>query len=112
MPPEPRNAKGESFLARNRKPILLVASLIAVSFMALNLVMQRLNSAEVQQTAEATPAAAINAAPAPQPAQTAAPAATAPAPTLAPSAPAAATPAPTAKPTSDVIAPSAPPNIV
>lgn len=110
MPPEPRNAKGESFLARNRKPILLVASLIAVSFMALNLVMQRLNATDAQQTAEATPTAAINAAPATQPAPTAAPAPTAPAAGPAPtqSTPATAGPAPTAKPTSDITAPAAP----
>jgi localization factor PodJL len=111
MPPEPRRARSESFLSRHRKPILLAASVIAVSFMALNLVMQRLNSVDVEQSADATPATAISAEPTAHPA----PAAPTAAPTPAPSAPATAAPvvsAPTAKPTSDIAPAATPTNIV
>jgi localization factor PodJL len=54
---ERRAVLPESFLVRHRKPILVGASLIAVSFMTLNLVMQRLSSGEEASVA-ATPAAA------------------------------------------------------
>lgn len=55
-----------SFLIRHRRPLLLAAALAAVSMLALNLVMQRMASAEPQQAIGAAPA--IEAAPAVAPA--------------------------------------------
>jgi localization factor PodJL len=89
MTVERRAVPKEGFLARHRKPILIAASLVAVSFMTLNLVMQRLAS----DGAHATPAPAAAAKPAPKPV---APKAVVPAAT-------AATPAATPKPTSAVL---------
>jgi localization factor PodJL len=47
------SAPRQSFLTRHRRPLLLAATLVAVSMLALNLVMQRMNAAR----ATATPAA-------------------------------------------------------
>ncbi|HVW92962.1 MAG TPA: peptidoglycan-binding protein [Devosia sp.] len=77
---EPRGEPQESFLLRHRRPILIAASLVAVSFMALNLVLQRM--AESGHPAAPPVAAAKPAAPAPQPASPA-PAASTPAPAAA-----------------------------
>jgi localization factor PodJL len=63
---ERRPVHPESFLVRHRKPILVGASLIAVSFMTLNLVMQRLSSDDDASPA-APPAAAVDKAPTPKP---------------------------------------------
>ena len=53
-----------SFLARNRRPLLLAATLVAVSMLALNLVMQRMNTPAPAPTAALeTPAAPQNPAP-------------------------------------------------
>ena len=50
-----------SFLARNRRPLLLAATLVAVSMLALNLVMQRMNAAAPAATnAVSAPAATAN----------------------------------------------------
>jgi localization factor PodJL len=79
---ERRPVRTESFLVRHRKPILVGASLIAVSFMTLNLVMQRLSSGDEASVA-AAPAATADKAPAAKPvpdAATSAPAASQPIP--------------------------------
>ena len=50
-----------SFLARNRRPLLLAATLVAVSMLALNLVMQRMNaSAPATNNAVSAPADTTN----------------------------------------------------
>lgn len=43
-------APRQSFLTRNRRPLLLAATLVAVSMLALNLVMQRMNAARATPT--------------------------------------------------------------
>ncbi|MCP8885283.1 peptidoglycan-binding protein [Devosia sp. XJ19-1] len=58
--PEP-DAAAPSFLARNRRPLLLAATLIAVSMLALNLVMQRTGSNA--PNVESAPAVTENPAP-------------------------------------------------
>lgn len=63
---ERRAVRPESFLVRHRKPILVGASLIAVSFMTLNLVMQRLSSDNNAST-DAPPAVAVDKLPTPKP---------------------------------------------
>jgi localization factor PodJL len=105
MPPEPRDAHAESFLSRHRKPILLVASLIAVSFMTLNLVLHRMAANDAQPSAETATSAPV-ASPAPK-------APPKPAPTGGAAAPSSPTPtaAPTAKPTSDLGTPAPAANI-
>jgi localization factor PodJL len=66
----PKADAKESFLSRNRKTILLAAAVVALAFLTLNLVAQRMNEA-----GPAAPAAATDAAPA-TPAPTDAPATT------------------------------------
>ena len=59
-PPLPEaKAEGPSFLTRNRRPLLLAATLVAVSMLALNLVMQRMN-APAPAAVSATPTATDN----------------------------------------------------
>ena len=95
----PHEAPVEGFLLRHRKAILLGASLIAIAFMAANLVMQRIDATDAEQgddgvlmtapapaTDAAKPAAAVPAKPAP--ATDAAKPANAPAPTAPAAAPA------------------------
>ncbi len=53
-----------SFLSRNRRPLLLAATLVAVSMLALNLVMQRMGPSDpVASTADSAPVTADNPAP-------------------------------------------------
>tara|TARA_R110000868_G_scaffold21523_6_gene89104 strand:- start:1948 stop:5673 length:3726 start_codon:yes stop_codon:yes gene_type:complete len=65
---EPDTDTQPNFLVRHRRPLLLAATLVAVSMLALNLVMQRMAPAQPQQaTVEEPAAAAAPAAPAGEP---------------------------------------------
>jgi len=66
-PAEQPNTSKQSFLVRHRRPILLGASLAAVIFMALNLVMQRLSTHE-DQSVSAVASSAVSTAPSSEPA--------------------------------------------
>jgi localization factor PodJL len=66
---ERRSVPRESFLVRHRKPILVAASLVAVSFMTLNLVMQRLSAGDAHPAAATVEGATPAHAPAPDPAR-------------------------------------------
>lgn len=50
----------ESFLSRHRRPILLAASVVAIAFLTLNLVNQRLAQQQAEAAAQATAAAAAS----------------------------------------------------
>ncbi len=78
-------APKESFLLRHRKAILLGASLVAIAFMTLNLVMQRLAAADAEQADGVAVAAPAATTAAPTPASAAKPASpTTPAPSPGP----------------------------
>lgn len=53
------DAPAESFLTRYRRPILLAAVLVAVSFLAANLIMQRMNETEPAPAIEPVPAETV-----------------------------------------------------
>jgi localization factor PodJL len=60
----PEDEAKESFLSRHRRPILLAASVVAIAFLTLNLISQRLSEGDPAPAADATPATDSSAAPA------------------------------------------------